>query len=192
MKVVVCGAGQVGFQIARHLSDEGNAVTVIDSNAELVRRITDMLDVSGVIGFASHPDVLERAGARDCDMLIAATSMDEVNMVACQVAYTLFHTPTKIARIRAAEYMTAKTLFTQDAIPVDVRISPEQLVCEYIEQLILYPGASQVLDFADGRVRLVGAKADRDRLSAMAARAYALARRDATRLVADACEACAA
>ena len=95
---------------------------------------------------------------------IALTDSDETNMIACQVAYTMFHTPTKIARIRAAEYMVAKGLFTQDAIPIDVRISPEQLVCEYIEQLILYPGASQVLDFADGRVRLVGARADRDGL----------------------------
>ena len=95
MKLIVCGAGQVGYQIARHLSDEGNAVTVIDTNPGLVRQITDAMDVSGVVGFASHPDVLARAGARDCDMLIAATSMDEVNMVACQVAHSVFEVPVK-------------------------------------------------------------------------------------------------
>jgi trk system potassium uptake protein TrkA len=95
------------------------------------------------------------------DIIVALTDTDETNMVACQVAYTIYHTPTKIARIRSADYMNARKLFTQDAIPVDVRISPEQLVCEYVEQLILYPGALQVLDFANGRVRLVGARADK-------------------------------
>jgi len=98
------------------------------------------------------------------DIVVALTDADETNMVACQIAYTSFRTPTKIARIRSAEYMNANKLFTQDAIPIDVRISPEQLVCSHIEQLILYPGSSQVLDFADGRVRLVGAKADREGL----------------------------
>jgi trk system potassium uptake protein TrkA len=131
---------------------------------DVLRELQDRLDIRTVVGHAAHPEVLDRAGANDADIVVALTDADETNMVACQVAYTLFHTPTKIARIRAAEYMNAKDLFTQDAIPVDVRISPEQLVCEYVEQLILYPGASQVLDFADGRVRLVGVKADRDGL----------------------------
>jgi trk/ktr system potassium uptake protein len=108
--------------------------------------------------------VLDRAGANDADIIVALTDTDETNMIACQVAYTLYHTPTKIARIRSADYMRAKRLFAQDAIPVDVRISPEQLVCEYIEQLILYPGTMQVLEFAGGKVRLVGARADRDGL----------------------------
>jgi len=130
----------------------------------VLRELQDRLDIRTVVGHAAHPEVLDRAGANDADIVVALTDTDETNMIACQVAYTLFHTPTKIARIRAAEYMNAKDLFTQDAIPVDVRISPEQLVCEYVEQLILYPGASQVLDFADGRVRLVGVKADRDGL----------------------------
>jgi trk system potassium uptake protein TrkA len=113
-----------------------------------------------VVGHAAYPEVLKRAGANDADIVVALTDTDETNIVACQVAYTLFHTPTKIARIRAADYMNADKLFVQEAIPIDVRISPEQLVCEYIEQLILYPGASQVLKFAEGRVRLVGVKAD--------------------------------
>ena len=165
MKILILGAGQVGSSAAYHLSrEEANEVTVVDMRPDVLRELQDRLDIRTVVGHAAHPEVLERAGANDADIVVALTDTDETNMVACQVAYTLFHTPTKIARIRAAEYMNAKDLFTQDAIPVDVRISPEQLVCEYVEQLILYPGASQVLDFADGRVRLVGAIADRDGL----------------------------
>jgi len=162
MKILILGAGQVGSSAALHLSrEEANEVTVVDMRANVLRELQDRLDIRTVVGYAAHPDVLERAGAHDADIIVAITDSDETNMVACQVAYTLFHTPTKIARIRAAEYMTARKLFTQDAIPVDVRISPEQLVCEYVEQLILYPGALQVLDFADGQVRLVCARADR-------------------------------
>jgi len=165
MKILILGAGQVGSSAAYHLSrEEANEVTVVDRRPNVLRELQDRLDIRTVVGHAAHPEVLDRAGANDADIVVALTDTDEANMVACQVAYTLFHTPTKIARIRAAEYMNAKGLFTQDAIPVDVRISPEQLVCEYVEQLILYPGASQVLDFADGRVRLVGVRADRDGL----------------------------
>ena len=165
MKILILGAGQVGSSAAYHLSrEEANEVTVVDMRPEVLRDLQDRLDIRTVVGHAAHPEVLGRAGANDADIVVALTDTDETNMIACQVAYTAFHTPTKIARIRAAEYMSAKDLFTQDAIPVDVRISPEQLVCEYIEQLILYPGASQVLDFANGKVRLVGARADRDGL----------------------------
>ena len=165
MKILILGAGQVGSSAAYHLSrEEANEVTVVDMRADVLRDLQDRLDIRTVIGHAAYPEVLDRAGANDADIVVALTDTDETNIVACQVAYTMFHTPTKIARIRAAEYMSSKGLFTQDAIPIDVRISPEQLVCEYIEQLILYPGASQVLDFANGRVRLVGVKADRDGL----------------------------
>ena len=165
MKILILGAGQVGASAAFHLSrEEANDVTVVDMRPEVLRELQDRLDIRTVVGHAGYPEVLDRAGANDADIIIALTDSDETNMVACQVAYTMFHTPTKIARIRAAEYMNAKTLFTQDAIPVDVRISPEQLVCEYVEQLILYPGALQVLEFADGRVRLVGARAEKDGL----------------------------
>ncbi|MGI9201090.1 MAG: Trk system potassium transporter TrkA [Woeseiaceae bacterium] len=165
MKILILGAGQVGSSAAYHLSrEEANEVTVVDMRPDVLRELQDRLDIRTVVGHAAHPEVLGRAGANDADIVVALTDTDETNMVACQVAYTAFHTPTKIARIRAAEYMSAKDLFTQDAIPIDVRISPEQLVCEHVEQLILYPGASQVLDFANGRVRLVGAKADRDGL----------------------------
>jgi len=165
MKILILGAGQVGSSAAYHLSrEEANEVTVVDVRPEVLRELQDRLDIRTVVGHAAYPEVLERAGANDADIVVALTDMDETNMVACQVAYTLFHTPTKIARIRSAEYMNTRQLFSQDAIPVDVAISPEQLVCEYIEQLILYPGASQVLDFANGRVRLVGVFADRDGL----------------------------
>ena len=165
MKILILGAGQVGSSAAYHLSrEEANEVTVVDMRPDILRELQDRLDIRTVVGHAAYPEVLERAGARDAEIIVALTDTDETNMIACQVAYTTFQTPTKIARIRAAEYMSAKNLFSQDAIPIDVRISPEQLVCEYIEQLILYPGTSQVLDFAGGRVRLVGAMADRDGL----------------------------
>ena len=161
MKILILGAGQVGSTAALHLSrEEANEVTVVDKRAEVLRELQDRLDIRTVVGHGAYPDILERAGGSDADIVVALTDSDETNMIACQIAYTLHHTPTKIARIRAADYMNARDLFTQDAIPVDVRISPEQLVCEYIEQLILYPGALQVLDFAGGRVRLVGARAD--------------------------------
>lgn len=165
MKILILGAGQVGSSAADHLSrEEANEVTVVDTRPDVLRELQDRLDIRTVVGHAAHPEVLERAGADDADIVVALTDTDETNMIACQVAYTLFKTSTKIARIRSAEYMRSEKLFSNDAIPIDVRISPEQLVCEYIEQLILYPGTSQVLDFADGRVRLVGARADRDGL----------------------------
>ncbi|MGB5164832.1 MAG: Trk system potassium transporter TrkA [Woeseiaceae bacterium] len=161
MKILILGAGQVGSSAAYHLSrEEANEVTVVDMRPDVLRELQDRLDIRTVVGHAAYPEVLKRAGANDADIVVALTDTDETNIVACQVAYTLFHTPTKIARIRAADYMNADKLFVQEAIPIDVRISPEQLVCEYIEQLILYPGASQVLKFAEGRVRLVGVKAD--------------------------------
>ncbi len=161
MKILILGAGQVGSSAAWHLSrEEANDVTIVDMRADVLRELQDRLDVRTVVGHAAYPDVLDRAGASDSDIVIALTDSDETNMVACQVAYTLYHTPTKIARIRSSEYMNAEALFTQDAFPVDVRISPEQLVCDYIEQLIIYPGALQVLAFADGRIRLVGANAE--------------------------------
>ncbi|HCO90528.1 MAG TPA: Trk system potassium transport protein TrkA, partial [Alphaproteobacteria bacterium] len=126
MKVIVCGAGQVGFNIAKQLAAEQNDVTVIDQSPQLIRRISDSLDVQGIVGYASYPDVLDRAGANDADMIIAVTQNDEVNMVACQVAHSLFNVPTKIARIRAQSYLWPmwQDLFTRDHMPIDVIISP--------------------------------------------------------------------
>jgi trk system potassium uptake protein TrkA len=158
MKLVVCGAGQVGYQIARHLSDEGNSVTVIDTNAGLVRQVTDSLDVSGVVGFASHPEILSRAGAADCDMLIAATSMDEVNMVACQVAHSVFEVPVKIARVRTDAYLGARwsDLFRRDHMPIDVIISPEAEVAKVTMRRLAATAAFDVEPFLDGKVEFVG------------------------------------
>jgi len=160
LKIVILGAGQVGRTAAYHLSrEESNEVTVVDSDEDILRDLQDRLDIRTVAGNASYPSVLEAAGAAEADILIALTSSDEVNMMACEVAFVLFRTPTKIARIRAAEYTSRPELFSEEALPVDVFISPEQLVTEYIERLIHYPGALQVLDFADGKVRLVAVRA---------------------------------
>jgi trk system potassium uptake protein len=150
----------VGRTAAYHLSrEEANEVTVVDTDEEVLRDLQDRLDVRTVAGNASYPSVLEAAGAAEADILIALTSSDEVNMMACEVAFTLYRTPTKIARIRASEYTSRPELFSEEALPVDVFISPEQLVTEYVERLIHYPGALQVLDFADGKVRLVAVRA---------------------------------
>jgi len=159
MKIIILGAGQVGSSLAASLAIEANDITVVDQDASLLRDLQDHYDLKAIAGFASHPDVLERAGIEDADMIIAVTNSDEVNMVACQSAYTLFHTPTKIARVRAQEYLMHSRLFHQDALPVDVIISPEQLVTDYVQSLVEHPGALQVTDFADGRVRLVAVRA---------------------------------
>ncbi|GMG83554.1 Trk system potassium transporter TrkA [Paralimibaculum aggregatum] len=162
MKAIVCGAGQVGSQIARTLSEEGNAVTVIDQDAALVRRVTDAFDVSGVTGFASHPNVLARAGARDADMLIAATSMDEVNMVACQVAHSVFEVPTKIARVRTESYLEAEfsDLFRRDHMPIDVIISPETEVAKVTLRRLMTNAAFDIEPFLGGRVKVLGLHVD--------------------------------
>jgi trk system potassium uptake protein len=162
MKILILGAGQVGRTAAQHLSrEEANEVTVVDSNEDILRDVQDRLDVRTVAGNAAYPSVLEAAGAAEAEIIVALTSSDEVNMMACEVAFTLFRTPTKIARIRAAEYTSREALFGADGLSVDVFISPEQLVTEYVERLIYHPGTLQVLDFADGRVRLVGVRARR-------------------------------
>ncbi len=160
MKILILGAGQVGRTAASHLSrEEANEVTVVDVNEDVLREVQDRLDVRTVAGNAAHPTVLEAAGAAEAEILVALTSSDEVNMVACEVAFTLFRTPTKIARIRAAAYTSRAALFGADGLSVDVFISPERLVTEYVERLIQHPGTLQVLDFADGKVRLVGVRA---------------------------------
>ena len=159
MKIIILGAGQVGASVAGNLASEANDITVIDENGMILQELQDRLDLRTIRGHASHPDILRQAGADDADMIIAVTGNDETNMIACQVAYTLFHTPTKIARVRSPEYLKHRSLFVQEALPVDVLISPEQLVTDYIERLIKNPGALQVLDFAGGRVQLVAVHA---------------------------------
>jgi trk system potassium uptake protein TrkA len=158
MKVIICGAGQVGWQIARHLSGEKNDVTVVDNNVDLVRRATETLDVQGVAGFASYPDVLEKAGARDADMIIAATYSDEVNMVTCQVAHSIFSVPRKIARLRSQSYLDAiySDLYRRDHMPIDVVISPEREVAEAALQRLAAPATFDTESFMGGKAQLLG------------------------------------
>jgi trk system potassium uptake protein TrkA len=164
MKIIICGAGQVGWQIARHLSGERNDVTVVDSNPDLVRRATDTLDVQGIAGFASYPDVLDRAGARDADMIIAATHSDEVNMVTCQVAHSVFGINRKIARLRSQSYLTAiySDLYRRDHMPIDVVISPEREVAAAALQRLAAPAAFDTEVFMDGMAHLLGITIDED------------------------------
>ena len=164
MKVVICGAGQVGFHLARYLSSEQNDVTVVDQSPELIGKINDQLDVQAFVGHAAHPDVLERAGAENADMLIAVTFTDEVNMTACQVAHSLFNVPTKIARIRQQNYLNPMwgDLFAREHLPIDVIISPEKEVARAIGRRLRAPGAFDILPMGDDRVRVIGVRCTDD------------------------------
>jgi trk system potassium uptake protein TrkA len=157
MKAIICGAGQVGYGIAEKLAAEKNDVTVIDTSPELIRSVRDNLDVHGFVGHGAHPDVLERAGAQQADMLIAVTLYDEVNMIACEVAHALFNVPTKIARIRAQTYLQPHfgDLFSRENLPIDVVISPEIEVGDMVLRRIALPGATDVVRFADSQIVLV-------------------------------------
>ncbi len=164
MKVIICGAGQVGWQIARHLSGENNEVTVVDNNPALIHRATDTLDVQGIVGFASHPDVLDRAGASDADMIIAATYSDEVNMVTCQVAHSVFSVPRKIARLRSQSYLDAiySDLYRREHLPIDVVISPEREVAAAALRRLAAPSAFDTESFLDGKAELLGITLEED------------------------------
>ena len=160
MKIIILGAGQVGASLAENLVGENNDITVVDTSSERLQALQDRFDLRVVMGSASCPDTLAEAGADDSDMLIAVTNSDEVNMVACQIAFTLFNVPKKIARIRSQTVvMREQELFNSDAFPIDHVIAPEKLVSDYIVQLIEHPGALQVASFADGKVGLVAIKA---------------------------------
>ena len=158
MKIIILGGGEVGGNLAYNLTKENSDITVVDTDADRLQNLQDRYDIRTVRGMASHPDVLRSAGAEDADMLIAVTSSDEVNMVACQVAYTVFNTPTKITRIRTSAYIEGGGIFRDDAMPVDVPVNPEAIIRDDIRRLIDNPGALQVMDFADGQVQLVGIK----------------------------------
>jgi trk system potassium uptake protein TrkA len=163
MKIIILGAGQVGASLATVLSQEArNSVTVVDTQAAALLRLQERLDIRTVEGFGAQPSVLFAAGAADADVLIAVTSSDETNMLACEVAWTLHRTPTKIARIRATDFLDHPALFDNNAIAVDYMISPERLIKDYIARLMEYPDALQVRDFAEGRLRLIGLRADVD------------------------------
>ena len=159
MKIIILGAGEVGSNLAQNLTKEASDITVVDTDSNRLRELQDRFDIRTLRGLASHPDVLRQAGAEDADMLIAVTNSDEVNMVACQVAHTIFHTPTKIARIRSRAYLTDGGIFRDKDMPVDYIVNPEDLITQDIKLLIENPGALQVMNFADGQVQLVGVKA---------------------------------
>ncbi|MEM8935494.1 MAG: Trk system potassium transporter TrkA [Pseudomonadota bacterium] len=164
MRVIICGAGRVGVGIARRLAHENNEVTVIDQDRDLVRIVVERYDVRGIVGNGAFPETLEEAGAREADMLIAVTYSDEVNMIACQVAHTLFNVPTKIARIRAQGFLDSRysDLYSRTNLPIDVIISPEREVSHAIIERLATPGAFEVKTFAEGRVWAVGVKLRED------------------------------
>jgi len=164
MRVIICGAGQVGYGIAERLAVEQNDVTVIDNSPKLVHAIRDTLDVRGLVGHGAHPDILAQAGASEADMIIAVTLYDEVNMVACQVAHSLFNVPTKVARVRAQSYLEShwRDLFSRDHMPIDVIISPEIEVGEMVLRRLALPGAAETILFADEKVAVLGIVCEED------------------------------
>lgn len=159
MKIVILGAGQVGSSVAESLVSEANDITVVDTDAARLKKLQDRLDLRTVTGNAAHPAVLEQAGARDADMILAVTQSDETNMVACKLAATMFNIPTKVARIRSADYLSHPEIFSSENFAVDFSICPEQIMTDYIGKLIEFPEALQVLEFADGKVSLVAVRA---------------------------------
>lgn len=159
MKILILGAGQVGSTVAESLVSEANDITVVDTDAEKLRQLQDRLDLRTLVGSAAHPAVLEQAGIADTDMLLAVTQSDEVNLVACKLAASLYNTPTRIARIRATDFLGRPEVFSRDNFSVDFSICPEQILTDYIAKLIEFPEALQVLEFADGKVSLVAVRA---------------------------------
>lgn len=164
MRVIVCGAGRVGFGIASRLAGENADVTIIDQSPELIQNISEQLDVRGLVGHGAHPDVLDDAGAGEADMLIAVTFSDEVNMTACQVGHSLFNVPTKIARVRAQSYLAREwsDLFSRKNLPIDVIISPEREVARAVLNRLSVPGAFETIEFGDGRIQFVGVRIDQN------------------------------
>ncbi len=160
MKILILGAGQVGSSVAATLAREDDDVTVVDTNEEALEKLQDHFDIQTINGHGSHPDVLAKAGAEDADLILAVTNNDETNIIACQICHNLYNTPTKIARIRSNEYLSSPEIFnTKESTTIDMLISPEQIVTDYITQLINHPNALQVLDFSEGKVQLVAVKA---------------------------------
>ncbi len=159
MKIIILGAGQVGTSMAEILAGEANDITLVDIEPGNLQGLQDRLDIRTVHGSGSYPKILQQAGGEDADLILAVTDRDEVNMIACQIAHSMFKTPTKIARIRAAEYLNHPEIFCKEAVPIDVIISPEQIITQQILRLIEHPGALQVVDFADGKIQLVAVRA---------------------------------
>ena len=162
MKSIICGAGDVGYSIADKLSNEGFEVTVIDESKDRLKKISDSLDVKTVVGVPSLPSVLLNAGAKDCEIIIAVTRSDETNMICCQIGYTLFNIPKKIARIRQQDYLKGEwqNLYTNNDLPIDAYISPEEEVAQALYRRLQSPGAIDMVELADNRLKLVGLKCE--------------------------------
>lgn len=159
MKIIILGAGQVGSSVAKSLVSEANDITVVDQDPLLLKMLQERIDIRTIVGYASHPEVLRRAGIEDADMILAVTNSDETNMLACQIAHSLFHTPRRLARVRSPAYLAHPELFTLRSVPIDFIISPEQLMATFIHHLITQPGVLQILDFAEGKAQLVAVQA---------------------------------
>jgi trk system potassium uptake protein TrkA len=159
VKILILGAGQVGSTVAESLVGEANDITVVDTDGEKLSQLQDRLDLRTLVGNAAHPSVLEQAGIADTDMLLAVTQSDEVNMVACKLAASLYNTPTRIARIRSADFLARPEVFSKENFCVDFSICPEQILTDYIVKLIEFPEALQVQKFSQGKASLVAVRA---------------------------------
>ena len=157
MNIIICGAGRVGFTIAKLLSEQNHSITVIDQSSEDIQKINDTLDVKGIVGKATYPSILEKADAVEADMIIAVTKNDEINMLICQIAYTVFNVPKKIARIRSQDYLNPKfsKVYSKENLPIDVIISPEIEIAKSIQRKLEAPGALDNVTFAQNKIRLL-------------------------------------
>tara|TARA_Y100000590_G_scaffold380266_1_gene448468 strand:+ start:609 stop:1982 length:1374 start_codon:yes stop_codon:yes gene_type:complete len=157
MNIIICGAGRVGFTIAKLLAEQEHSITVIDQSSEDIQKINDSLDVKAIVGKATSPSILEKADTKEADMIIAVTRNDEINMLICQIAYSIFKVPKKIARIRSQEYLNTKfsSLFNKENVPIDFIISPEIEIAKSIQRKLEAPGAIDNVPFADNKIRLL-------------------------------------
>jgi len=163
MNIIICGAGRVGFSISKQLSAQGHSITVIDQSSEFIQKINDTQDVKGIVGRATYPSVLEKAGAEEADMIIAVTQNDETNMVICQVAYSIFKINKKIARVRGQEFLGGKwgKLYGESNLPIDVIISPELEVARSLQRKLEAPGALDSVPFAGGKIKVIEIEIDK-------------------------------
>ena len=157
MNIIICGAGRVGFTIAKILSDQGHSITVIDQSSEDIQKIDDILDVKAIVGKATYPSILEKANASEADMIIAVTRNDEINMLICQIAFSIFNIPKKIARIRSQDYLNPKftRVYNKENLPIDVIISPEIEIAKSLQRKLEAPGSLDNVPFANNKIRLL-------------------------------------
>jgi len=157
MNIIICGAGRVGFTIAKILSEQGHSITVIDQSSEDIQKIDDTLDVKSIVGKGTYPSILEKANAADADMIIAVTRNDEINMLICQIAFSIFNVPKKIARIRSQDYLNPKftKVYNKENLPIDVIISPEIEIAKSLQRKLEAPGSLDNVPFANNKIRLL-------------------------------------